>query len=338
MSMFSAFFQLSFAVPLVLKVAYLHFQGGFKGMCEGYAIYLAILGLASFLVWPDEGFDCRIADNMDSGIHQLYSGCSSFRRTPNLFLFVDNAHDYQNLESQVSRQDEIVIESTPANAGKWTIDMVSTLPELVKSTSFIAFCIWCTIMIFWLNTFIGIVNDEVSEIVADSSEYDDIFNELLLIGLIANPLFGALSDLYGYSISSFVCTGTMIIFASLYLAPTVPSMVASFALYALARNATFPLLYGYAAHDFGGEFYGQLTGLLNLIVSLFSLLQYPMVRGFGNDLKSLNRLMFFTLLPLLAFPLYLYRRRLPTPASAHEHTPPTANASDEHDESKLGSF
>mmetsp|Transcript_4972 Transcript_4972/g.15842 ORF Transcript_4972/g.15842 Transcript_4972/m.15842 type:complete len:693 (-) Transcript_4972:301-2379(-) len=111
----------------------------------------------------------------------------------------------------------------------------------------------------------------------DTHSATSFFGTALSLAFIVAPLVGAAIDFFGFSIVMTVVTVELILTDALLLFPSLSIAYPMSIIYAAGRVSLWATFFSYCGAVFGFVHYGKIVGLLMMLASSFSLLQYPLL-------------------------------------------------------------
>jgi len=181
--------------------------------------------------------------------------------------------------------------------------------EQLCSCSFLWLLLWMAACIFWANFYIGSVVEQLWEKSGHSSiltrGYSDLFNLLLPVGVLGIPIFGAITDKFGFPIGILLTTFTGVIYAILSTINLLSVQIPTFFLYSFFRSFIFATMFSYIAHEFGYRYFGILSGLVLCCGGLLGFLQYPL-QSSGISWKWLDIFQLISLIGVMPYSIYVH--------------------------------
>jgi len=178
------------------------------------------------------------------------------------------------------------------------------------SWSFLWLLLWMSICIFWANFYIGSVVEQLWEKTEHSKKltrwYSDVFNLLLPVGVLGIPLFGTITDKFGFSIGILLTSSGGVLYALLTFSNALSFQIQTFLLYSFFRTFIFATMFAYIAHEFGYRYFGILSGLVLSCGGLVGFLQYPL-QSSGVSWHWIDCLQLVSMIATVPYALYVHQ-------------------------------
>ena len=203
----------------------------------------------------------------------------------------------------------------------------ATLRAMVSSRKFTFLAAFAAVHILKLNFVVTSVNAQLALLLPDdaarAAALSRAFGAMLPFGFVSAPLTAALlsrdavaafaaANVFGVVYGAALCAGDAD--ALLYVA---------FPLVALSRQLVYSSVFHFVGAEFGFARYGTLLGIINLAVSAFGVLQYPLVSAAtaSGSYGAANLLLLLLTLPLFGARAFL-REPAPPKAPRPRRAPP----------------
>lgn len=257
-----------------------------------FRLFLIVPGsvlLTAIFVWPDEVLDSpqqTVEEELEAKHKSPYLGpASSPYLSPRI---VQTTSTNKNIDAR--------------NVKKSLVD--APLNVVLKHPSFWALAIWVSIHILKLNFVVATINDQLNISVdpGTKSALIDLFGAMLPFGFVALPLVAWLLNKSAFWVIQIANVVGLAYGAILVWFPSSPVLMSLIVFPAVATSRQ--MVYSTVFHQIGALFgfanYGVLLGSTNILVSVVSAIQNPLVNLSERlgDYTSANTLLLFLTIPL----------------------------------------
>jgi len=225
----------------------------------------------------------------------------------------------------VSLDNDIAVKEDAAPDGGVSLDedvavkedaapVAPSVIEQMQSPSFIGIGLFFSLHYLRFTWYVGSAADQLGQMGDDDSVYTNILSLALPLSALATPAVGYILDSNnGFIKYGWAVTLLSVLYGLIFTINNLPLQIAGFVFFGLFRITLFSGMFTFVAVTFGFRSFGRLSGTILAcagILSTVSILLVDIVEyHLDGEYFWINICMLVIALPLLTFPIYLWRRK-----------------------------